>query len=435
MQRSTLSKLGRYFAGSGLVCSIGSFFITYEGLLTISGNPLFCLMLTAASWVVSMMILHVCCQVIPRATADARPKLLAGVAGPGMLFIVLSSTSMAVLGMAAPEAQRLDMRQTLDRAELRLEQAQITQQQQANAITLLRSQAQQLEASSEQESVTGTLLDKGRRSRSVQDLHALSEAYALAAGQVKSDHERRVEAAGNANRILGELRAIVDDAQANAQDLRAVDQRYLEHLRELNVALADLERSALEDNVLAPVAQVLAARRDTPLKALKTRRARQPESGDAPEGRRQGRSQRSRAQGERQEKREAALATLHARNEQVLEENQAALQDLLAEPGPSQRLERRSPMQAVWAHRAAVAHLIAFPFILDLAIPIIALMTLSILGSMQAPPIPVPPTVSLPESSPHATPSARMRLAQVTAIARPQGRLGQGHQDREGPAS
>lgn len=367
MDNMNTKKWTRYWTTGGGVCSGTSMWVTLKGLLHTSGDIAFAAPLTVASGIIAFLLFAYLFQAIPHQTPEMRGKLVLGVALPGLTVVVATSTLMGILGMAAPEAQRRDLVETVERADARLEERLKQLERQSEASVLLDAKAAEFANLAEEEKKSGSIERKGGRSRAYRDLTAISEAFAASAQRLRDDQERREQAGQAATKALSELRQLAESLQANVESLRQASEPVASHLRVASVALAELERSALDGEVLGPVEATLGQLALIPVRGTgKTTKETQ----------------------ERTERMEAGAGLVAQLGIQAHAKARQALDLLRTEQDEKQeRFTLLGPANAVIEHLWSVVHLVAFPVALDLGFPIVALIALSL---MQVPRTPGP---------------------------------------------
>jgi hypothetical protein len=392
------------FTSAGAVCSSVSMWVTLKGLLHTSGELSLAVPLTVASGIIAFLLFAFLCRAMPSQSAEVQGKLAMGVAVPGLAVVVATSTLMGILGMAAPEAQRLDMLRTVDLAEARLDEQLKQLKRQSEAVGIVESSAKGLVGVATREKEKGDLERRGESGKAYQDLIAISEAYEAAAEVLRADQKRREEAGQAATEALSKLRELTESTQANVESLRRISEPATQHLRVLSVSLAELERSALEGDVLAPVEAALAQQELIP-------------------GRNQGKT--SEGSQERQQAAAGVVAQLGSQSHQQTVER---LDLLRVEPRPHARFTLLSPADAVLEHLWSVAHLVAFPVALDIGFPLVALIALSLI---QAPPR--NGRGFNPSEQGHETSEPWPQLDRRVAAFREQRSLGHGRGGQSGP--
>jgi hypothetical protein len=346
-------KLSRYFNYGGAVCAIVSMLVTYQGVMQVNGQALYAALLIIASGIISFGFYYALCELLPQTSPKQRPRLFALLGAGGIPLIFATSTWIGILGMAAPEALRLCMLDNVEIADAHLEELIKRQEAQSDAIGILDAKAKEFAALAEREKTEGTFERKGEKGKAYRDLLAISGGFTAAAEALRADQARRETAVQTATKALGTLRELAQSTKANPASLRKADKPYNQQLQTLNVALAELERSALDSDVLGPVRSALSTAEVAPLKATdKEKRAKVQEASKAVE---------------------TLGATAAAQVEQTLVQ-------LRFEPLEQEPLTLPSPMDAVLQHLKSVIHLVAFPVGLDIGMPYLALVALSFMS-------------------------------------------------------
>lgn len=393
------TKLTRYFTIAGAICSGVSMVVTYQGVMQVNGNAHYAFPLTFASGLIAFGFYHTLCVLLPRTPPANRSRLLMLLGSGGLALIIATSTLLGTLGMAAPEALRLCMLDNVEVADGHLEELIKRQKSQSDAIAILDAKAKEFANLAEREKETGQFERKGEKGKAYRDLLAISSGFTSAADALRADEARRETAVQAATKAVGALRELAESTKANPTSLKAALEPYNEQLRTLNVALAELERSALEGDVLGPVRSALGQREFAPIKAKdKDRRAKVEEASQA-------------------------VGKLGA---MALAQAEQALVQMHFEALEREPLSLPSPLNAVRQHFASVFPLVAFPVGLDIGMPYLALVALSFMSPAPRRPEDEPndPSSSAKEVQRDATPSAWPGLGQKVAGSKEQRAVG-----------
>ncbi len=392
------------FTFAGVATSTVGGWIMLKGVLQIHGELSVALPVTISCSIIAFLLFAFLCDQMPNRPPEKQGKLVLGVALPGLGIVAMTCTSIGILGIAAPEAQRRDLIETVDRADARLEHLLKQHRRQSEAVVILEGRAKEFDVVAEQEKERGHIERKGESGKAYRDLMAVSEGFAASAGLLRADQKRREEAGQAAAEALTKLRELAESTQANVESLRRIAEPAKEHLRAVSVSLAELERSVLDGDVLAPVDATLGQQELIPVRS----------GGNASE--------------EAQERRQAAAGIVAQLGSQSHQQTAEALNLLRAEPAAAEHFTLLDPAEAVIEHFWSVAYLVALPVALDLAFPIVSLIALSLLqvNSRNG-------RGFSPVEQHHETSQPWPQLDRSVAASREQRSLGHGRGGKSGP--
>lgn len=374
--------------------------MTGEGLYMLIGSWPYALLLVVFSGISIYFSYSLLLHTFPRAGSYDRVKLGALGAGIVVLVVVPTSTTFGVAAFAAPESVKLSLGDISDEASARLSELQKLRAAEQAVVPALQAASAEFEALAKDEvenrRFSGTPSEK--EGPISQDLRGIARGFESAANLVKSDEERLKTAAGEAETAVSQMHKIASEAKANADSMRTSSEAFKKELAKFDVAMADLARSSLDADLLAPVDAAIRQQAQSPLT---------------------GRAESIRA---KQQAAKDTIATLAAQA-RAAAANQIAEARARPEPGTEaapEPLEVPEPMDAVIKHFARVVHTAAYPIAIDIGLPLISLLALTLMrervagGVLPASqinmPYPMTRTRELPDDSSSADASAKAKI-------------------------
>lgn len=396
----------RRMTGVGGCCTTISMCVTFRGVYLLVGELFFPLAWALLSALISFLFFSFLCQAIPRTPPGTRGILILGVGLPVFLLVGSTSTLMGLEGAAGPEAQLLELQRVATQASGRVRELREERIAQLDSIDTLHALQMQFAQMADEEEESGRFTGSPKPGKTSRDLDALAAAFGQAATRLSSVQDRRHQAEDIAEEAAANMQAIAEQTQASPKQLPQAAEQYQQELRRFNEALATLEGSVEEREVLAPIREAV------------KQQALTPTSASTQAGRR------------RQEKAATAVSTLA---QSALEQAEQALENAQRmRTYQTQPLKVPRPFAAIMNQFDQVIHLAAYPLALDFLYPLVALVALTFLRAQvregsreQAPTQPSPSPESIFEwtknssrHEPHPDPDHAERVRRRAAAYR-----------------
>lgn len=274
-----------------------------------------------------------------------------------VLLVAATSTLLGVLGQAAPEALRIDMKVQLDRLEDHVDQMLRAHPiDEAGAVEYLGSVAQSHYAAAEDEIESAPISRMPGNGPTSSGLERLGQAYDEAADQLEAQSVRRAAAAAEAEAAMAALRVKVGSWDGSLEQMSQVRAVLAQEQQRLARALADVQRRVTPAETLAPVDVVIEQIANTPSTARNERKR------------------------ERQQRANRALLAMAQESRASAETLLRGELEVVEIEDERPEVELTRPLEAVGKHWREVSVLIAYPVAIDLA-PVLVLLCMWVLHS------------------------------------------------------